>query len=76
MEKLNRMMEHVWLAIAIGSAIWALFEINRSGWDLAKQWLYVPGIAAAMFLFRRFARIKMQAYNEREEERQRNENQS
>ncbi len=73
MEKLNRMMEHVWLAIAIGSAIWAIFEINNLGWDLGKSWLYVPGIAGAMFLFRRFTRMKMQAYKEREEERQRNQ---
>ena len=64
-------MEHVWLAIAIASAIWAVFEINRSGWEIGKSWLYVPGIAAAMFMFRRFARIKMKAYQDREEERQR-----
>jgi hypothetical protein len=71
MEKLNRIMEHVWLAIAIASLIWAAVEINRFGWEQGKSWLYVPGIAAAMFMFRRFTRKKMDAYKAREEERQR-----
>ena len=67
MEKLSRIMEHVWLAIAIASLIWAAVEINRIGLEEGKTWLYVPAIATAMFLFRRFARKKMDAYKAREE---------
>lgn len=63
-------MEHLWLAITIASAIWAVWEINRIGWESGKEWLYIPGIAAAMFVFRRFARKKMEAYNQRQQEKE------
>ena len=71
MERISRIMEHVWLAIAIASFIWAAVEINRIGWEEGKTWLYVPAIAGAMYVFRRFARNKMAAYKAREEARHR-----
>ena len=65
-------MEHVWLAIAIASLIWAAVQINQIGWEEGKTWLYVPAIAGAMFVFRRFTRKKMDAYKAREEARNKN----
>ena len=36
------------------------------GFDAGKQWLWFPGIALAMFFFRRFMRGKLEAMAERE----------
>ena len=63
--KLTRFMEHWWLAVAMGSAIWALIVLFREGMDAAGQWLLFPAIALAMFFFRRFTRRKLEAMEER-----------
>lgn len=67
-EKMNRMMEHLWIAIALASAVWAGFECYRSGWEVGSQWFMVTGIAAAMFMFRRFVRKRFEAEKRRQEQ--------
>ena len=59
MRKLTRFMEHFWLAVAIGTGLAALYVILTQSFDAGKQWLWFPGIALAMFFFRRFMRGKI-----------------
>lgn len=66
MRKLTRFMEHFWLAVAIGTGIAALYVIFAQSFDAGKQWLWFPGIALAMFFFRRFMRVKLEAMEDRE----------
>ena len=66
MRKLTRFMEHFWLAVAIGSSIAAAYVIFSQGFEVGKQWLWFPGIALAMFFFRRFMRGKLDAMENRE----------
>jgi len=60
-EKMNRIMEHVWLGLAIACLIWIGVEIALNGWESSKQWLPIPFIALSMFAFRRFFRKRMEA---------------
>jgi len=66
MRKLTRFMEHFWLAVAIGTGLAALYVIITQSFDAGKQWLWFPGIALAMFFFRRFMRGKLDAMADRE----------
>lgn len=65
MRKLNRFMEHFWLAVCIGTTIAAGWVIATDGFDAGKQWLLFPAIALAMFAFRRFTRKKLEAMDDR-----------
>jgi hypothetical protein len=69
MNKLARFMEHFWLAVAIGTAIAAGWVIYTDGFVVGRQWLIFPGVALAMFWFRRFTRAKLEAMKEREQGR-------
>jgi len=60
MTKLNKIMENVWLLIAVLSAIWIGFTTITEGYEIAKPWMPVPLIAGAMFAFRRFFRKRME----------------
>lgn len=64
LRKLSRMMEHFWLAVAIGTAVAAIWVIVQDGFELGRQWLLFPGIALAMFFFRRFTRRKLEAMDD------------
>ena len=66
MRKINRFMEHFWLAVAIGTGIAAVWMIVAEGFDAGRQWLWFPGIALAMYFFRRFMRGKLEAMRDRE----------
>jgi fatty acid desaturase len=66
MRKLNRFMEHFWLAVAIGTAIAAMWVIVTEGFEQGKQWLIFPAIALAMFIFRRITRKKLEAMDDRD----------
>ncbi len=61
MHKLSRLMEHFWLALAIGTLLAALWVIGSEGWEKGGQWLFLPGIAGAAWLMRRFARKRLEA---------------
>jgi len=65
MDRLARIMEYFWLALAILSAFWAAREIHLFGWDGAKHLTWFPLICFAMFLYRRFTRKKMAQWAER-----------
>ena len=69
MNKLARFMEHFWLAVAIGTAIAAGWVIYTDGFAVGRQWLIFPGVALAMFWFRRFTRARLEAMKEREQGR-------
>lgn len=66
MRKLNRLMEHFWLAVAIGTALAAIWVIVVDGFDVGRQWLLFPAIALAMFVFRRITRKKLEAMDDRD----------
>ncbi len=66
MRKLNRFMEHFWLAVAIGTAIAAMWVIWTDGFEAGRQWLIFPAIASAMFIFRRLTRKKLEAMEDRD----------
>lgn len=53
MEKVNKIAIHMWLALTIASLIYALFMINKEGWDAAKENLFIPCIAFVWYIFRR-----------------------
>jgi hypothetical protein len=65
MERVARVMEYFWLALAILSSLWAVWQIGLHGWDGAKHLTWFPLICAAMFLYRRFMRKKMAQWSER-----------
>ena len=65
MRKLNRLMEHFWLAVAIGTALAAVWVISMEGFSVGGQWLWFPLIAFSMFVFRRFTRKKLEAMDDR-----------
>ena len=52
--------------MAIGKDIGALYVSLNERFEAGKQWLWFPGIALAMFFFRRFMRGKLEAMAERE----------
>lgn len=58
-------MEHFWLAVAIGTALAAIWVMATEGSASARNWLWFPGIALAMFFFRRFMRGKLEAMDDR-----------
>lgn len=65
MRKVTRFMEHFWLAVAIGTALATIWVMAVDGVAAGSQWLWFPGIALAMFFFRRFMRGKLEAMEDR-----------
>lgn len=61
MRSLSRFMEYFWLALAIGTAVAAVWVIATEGFEKGGQWLFFPAVSLAMFFFRRFTRKRMQA---------------
>ncbi|MBK7383460.1 MAG: hypothetical protein IPI81_08995 [Flavobacteriales bacterium] len=66
LRRLSRFMEHFWLAVTIGTLVAALWVIFTDGWEIGGQWLFLPGIAGAMFFFRRITRRKLEAMEDRQ----------
>jgi hypothetical protein len=60
MEKVNKIAIHMWLALTIASLIYALFMINKEGWELAKNNLFIPCIAFVWYLFRRMMQKRLE----------------
>lgn len=69
MRKVNRFMEHFWLAVAIGTALATVWVMVQEGFNEGRRWLWFPGIALAMYFFRRFMRGKLEALADRREGR-------
>ncbi|HRH37009.1 MAG TPA: hypothetical protein PK760_01610 [Flavobacteriales bacterium] len=69
MRKLNRLMEHFWLAVAIGTALAAAWMIWADGYEASKQWLLIAAIPLAMWAFRRMMRGKLEAMDDRAKEK-------
>lgn len=61
MNKLARFMEHFWLAVAIGTAIAAIWVTVQNGVQQGMQWWVFPAVALAMFFFRKFTRKRLEA---------------
>jgi hypothetical protein len=70
MRRLNRFMEHFWLAVFIGTTIVAVWMIVQEGFAEARSWLWFPAIALAMFLFRRITARRLEAMDQRHRQRQ------
>jgi hypothetical protein len=51
MQKLARFMEHFWLALTIATALLAAYVWWRFGFAESRQWLLLPAMALAMWLF-------------------------
>jgi hypothetical protein len=66
MRRLTRFMEYFWLALAIGTAVAALWVIVTEGFEKGGQWLFFPAVATAMFFFRRFTRRRLEAMEDRD----------
>lgn len=64
LRKLSRIMEHFWLAVAIGTAVAAIWVIAQDGFEVGRQWLIFPAVALAMFFFRRFTRRRLEAMDD------------
>jgi hypothetical protein len=44
MRKLGKFMEHFWLAVAIGTAVAAIWVIATEGFAEGRQWLIFPAM--------------------------------
>ncbi len=69
MRKVNRFMEHFWLAVCIGTALAAVWVIVQQGFEAGRDWLWFPLIALAMYFFRRFMRGRLEAMVDRENDK-------
>ncbi|MBX2978122.1 MAG: hypothetical protein KF905_02410 [Flavobacteriales bacterium] len=69
MRKINRLMEHFWLAVAIGTLLAALWVMYAESLNEGLRWLWFPAIASMMFVFRRITRRKLEAMDDRHKER-------
>jgi bacteriorhodopsin len=67
MHRIARFMEHFWLALAIATLLAALWVIAVDGFEKGGQWLFFPAIALAMFFYRRFARGRIEAMEQRKD---------
>lgn len=66
MKNLNRIMEFFWLALAILSALGAIYYINVLGWDEGWYFLLFPLVALMMFLYRRGMRSRLDRWSKGE----------
>ena len=65
MNAFARFMERFWAALAIGSAVWALYVTISRGWAIGKMWWWFPLVCLAMWWYRRFTRRKMAEWEAR-----------
>lgn len=66
LEKTNRYLEIFWLIMSVATAAIAIYTIIAEGWEYGKWYLLFPGLALAMYFFRRgfrkrYERQRMQA---------------
>ncbi|MBL7941682.1 MAG: hypothetical protein JNM00_02895 [Flavobacteriales bacterium] len=60
MEKINRGMEHFWLAVTIAATIYAVYRCMTAGWATEYVNFLIPVIAFLWFLTRRLMRKRME----------------
>lgn len=63
--RMGRFMEHFWLAVTIASTIPACVVWYRAGLIESRQLWLISSLCLAMWLFRRFTRRRMEAWEER-----------
>ena len=64
--RMGRFMEHFWLAVTIASMIPAGVVWYRSSFADSRQLWLISSLCLAMWLFRRFTRKRMEAWEERQ----------
>ena len=67
--RFSRFMELFWLALAISIGLTTIYIWAVDGWEEAQRWIYFPLIAAAMDAFRRFTRGRLEAMDDRHNQR-------
>ncbi len=60
MNKVNRGLEHFWLAVTVGSTIYASYMVYTEGWSVGGKNFFIPAIALMWLLFRRGMRKRME----------------
>lgn len=70
MEKVARFMEFFWLALAILTALGAVYILATQGWAEGSTWLLFPAVCLAMWGYRRFLRKRVAQWAEREGQEQ------
>mgnify|MGYP003393703939 FL=1 len=66
MLRIGKIMELFWLGVMLVTAPMAGYAIWTVGFNEGWQWLLLPAIATAMWMFRRFTRRRMQAWAARQ----------
>jgi hypothetical protein len=69
LRKISRFMELFWLALAIGTGLSAIYIIAVDGWDQGNRWIWFPLICLAMYAFRRITRGRLEAMDDRFQQR-------
>jgi hypothetical protein len=67
MNKLNRGLEHFWLAVTVGATIYAGYAVYKDGWAIGGKNFFIPGIALMWLLFRRGMRKRMERVMQEEQ---------
>jgi hypothetical protein len=70
MNKLNRGLEHFWLAAAIGTTIYAIWAVYQEGWETGRVNFFIPAIALMWYFFRRGMRKRMERMAREQENQQ------
>lgn len=66
MEKIARLMEHFWLALAVLTGGWFIYVLALHGWVAGRSWALFPAVCAAMWGYRRFMRGRVAQWAQRE----------
>ena len=56
MDKLNRGMEHFWLAVTLAATIYAIYRCLSVGWETEYANFFIPVVAFLWFMTRRMMR--------------------
>lgn len=67
MKKYHRFMEHFWMAVAIGSALYCIFIMSTQGVEENWQLLVFPLMAGAMYVVRNNMRKRLERFEENEQ---------
>ena len=68
MKNYNKMMEYIWLGIAIATAIFAGYQLNLGEREDITLLIVMPFVAGALYALRRFHRKKMEKLKNTEDQ--------